>query len=95
MRRYFTAALIAVSLLADFRRCVQVYVTNNGEVQKSVSIEVDGREFKTDERGIAYVDVLPGRYTARVHKDSCESSEQELFIKEGDMFAELKVYCPR
>jgi hypothetical protein len=96
MRNYMFAAILLFSFFGkDFKRCVRLYVTNNGVIEKNVVVNINGREFVTDERGMTYVDLGPGRYTVCVYKDSCEQIDQEIVIDESMVSTELKIYCPK
>lgn len=96
MRNYIFGSLLILSIIGmDFKRCVRLCVTNCGMIEKNVLVKLDGREFVTDETGVAYVDAVPGRYMVSVYKDSCEQVDQEIVITESTVSTELKIYCPR
>ena len=69
--------------MADFTRVVQVVVTEpNKETVEATLIEVGGKKFYTNFDGVAYLDLPPGKYVAKLSKISYEDQEYEIEIRE-------------
>lgn len=98
MRKIFLAAALSICATAanaaeDFKRVVQIIVTDSESAKvEHASIEVDGETLCTDDRGIAYLDVPPGKYAARVSKSSCVY-ECEIEVTEKTGFISLRLSC--
>lgn len=67
----------------DFRRVVKVVVTEpDTNTVEATLIEIGDKKFYTDFDGVAYLDLPPGKYTAKLSKISYEDQEYEIEICE-------------
>lgn len=99
MKKMILAAALSICAFTakageDFKRVVQVVVTDTSNIKmEAVSIEVDGKTIYTDFNGMAYLDVPPGRYVAKVSRIACGISEFEIEVTEKTGFISLRLNC--
>lgn len=98
MRKIFLAAALSICAISakatgDFKRVVQIAVSQGESLRvEGASIEVEGKTICTNEQGVAYLDVPPGRYSAKVSRMGC-SATYEIEVTERTGFISLRLNC--